>query len=478
MCGLALDGVYQITKAVDIRLSEEERIRFEGTFIKGLLDSLTTPRVISRYQNALAFSLPILKSEVNIVDLILIEGLRIFYPELYTLVRDYKEVFLGRIFRDRVHDEKFAKRIKSGVRDLIETKLAHYDSRQSALALIEALFPQVEELFENKQQPSGTAENWAAEKRICSQEYFDRFFSYSIPKVDVSDKEVERFINTLNSVVTEQTSSARSLVPSFLISNNPRVVVPKIRRRIQTLSEPASYVLAIAFTGYGFLFAEYSTVFDNPLADLIFELIQNVKVGTSMANLALRIAKDAQPITLAFDCFKQICNKNESVNLDAFSFEDRKGICRIIASRIKHQWHIKPGYLEFPDYAPYLIDTWLMWGSDEQVSSKEEINECIRLALEKNPREAVDLVASYLPGGFRKFEFSSIVNLTPEAFRRMKTTIDTNLVYDAFCKIFPGLDSLSDLDSLEATKIVTGKPLEEQMALLFALEHKQTKPLD
>lgn len=119
-----------------------------------------------------------------------------------------------------------------------------------------------------------------------------------------------------------------------------------------------------------------------------------------------------------------------------------------------------------------------MWGSDEQVSSKEEINECIRLALEKNPREAVDLVASYLPGGFRKFEFSSIVNLTPEAFRRMKTTIDTNLVYDAFCKIFPGLDSLSDLDSLEATKIVTGKPLEEQMALLFALEHKQTKPLD
>lgn len=60
---------------------------------KGSMNRMTTPRVAKRFGNALTFALPILVGETDAVDLILIEGIRIFYPELHAAIRENADAF-------------------------------------------------------------------------------------------------------------------------------------------------------------------------------------------------------------------------------------------------------------------------------------------------------------------------------------------------------------------------------------------------
>ena len=81
-----------------ISLSEHQVQEFARNFICAFDDCLTTPRKAKLYGNILLFSLPILQGEVNPVDLMLIEGIRIFCPSLYETIRANKALFTG-IFR-------------------------------------------------------------------------------------------------------------------------------------------------------------------------------------------------------------------------------------------------------------------------------------------------------------------------------------------------------------------------------------------
>jgi predicted KAP-like P-loop ATPase len=84
-----------VLRDVGIALGDDEVRQLVMAFDAGLLPRLKTLRTARRYGNILSFALPILKDEVNMVDLILIEGIRIFYPRLYDCIRDNPGVFLG-----------------------------------------------------------------------------------------------------------------------------------------------------------------------------------------------------------------------------------------------------------------------------------------------------------------------------------------------------------------------------------------------
>src|SRR6185503_2803243 len=75
-----------VDKAVDsnsISIDEYEVTRYVNNFIHAILPKLDTPRLAVRYGNTLSFSLPLLHNEVNTVDLMLIEAIKIFYSHYY-----------------------------------------------------------------------------------------------------------------------------------------------------------------------------------------------------------------------------------------------------------------------------------------------------------------------------------------------------------------------------------------------------------
>jgi hypothetical protein len=75
-------------------LQEKEWDFFRVTAEACLLPRLFTPRQAIRYGNALTFALPMLKGEVNTLDQILVEGMRVLFPELYAYVRDNSPLFV------------------------------------------------------------------------------------------------------------------------------------------------------------------------------------------------------------------------------------------------------------------------------------------------------------------------------------------------------------------------------------------------
>ena len=78
----------------NIHLPEEQARRFVNEFTTNILARLSTPRIAVRYGNALAFALPLLNKEINIADLMLIEAVKIFYPDLYIFIRDNPSYFV------------------------------------------------------------------------------------------------------------------------------------------------------------------------------------------------------------------------------------------------------------------------------------------------------------------------------------------------------------------------------------------------
>lgn len=78
-----------------INIDENQAIDFTTQFKESILLRLHTPRLAVRYCNILSFALPILEGEVNLIDLMLIEALKIFYPEHYEFVKNNPSLFLA-----------------------------------------------------------------------------------------------------------------------------------------------------------------------------------------------------------------------------------------------------------------------------------------------------------------------------------------------------------------------------------------------
>ena len=73
-CYLCVDEALSET---GIQLTTEETQKFATMFQRTLARSIKTPRMVKRYANALTFSLALLQGEVNLGELMLIEGLRV-----------------------------------------------------------------------------------------------------------------------------------------------------------------------------------------------------------------------------------------------------------------------------------------------------------------------------------------------------------------------------------------------------------------
>lgn len=191
-------GVDEALRVAEIELTDAETRRYVEVFDSGILSRLTTPRMARRYGNALTFALPLLKGEVNTVDLMLIEAVRVFYPRLYASIRGDRDLYLWSISDHVGRDnpgfrEKKQQAILGALNDLSE------EDREAAIRVVKALFPRNTSLL--SQQNTGyyadIKDSWNMEKRVASPEYFDRYFGYGIPPNDISDSEFASFVTNL-----------------------------------------------------------------------------------------------------------------------------------------------------------------------------------------------------------------------------------------------------------------------------------------
>ncbi|WP_252720805.1 KAP family P-loop NTPase fold protein, partial [Acinetobacter radioresistens] len=172
-------GVDQALNMAGIDLSQDQASNFARLFTKYFGHSLSTPRKAKLYGNILLFSLPILKGEVNVIELMLIEAIRVFYPPIYELLRTNKDIFVGTFSESRYSSNNLEKeKLKTTLENAIDS--CKGASKENIISLLKELFPKVTSSYQNMSYGSEWYSIWDKEQKVCAPNYYSRYFTYSI----------------------------------------------------------------------------------------------------------------------------------------------------------------------------------------------------------------------------------------------------------------------------------------------------------
>ena len=181
--------------------------RWRDLYVDSIAKYFQNLRHVYRFLGSFGFHVAQFKSggsfEVNPVDLIGLEALRVFEPGLYEqlpsakriLTRDEGQVLFGRIKQDEV---------EAAVGQL----LTHVPSERQAQAkgILGVLFPPISGSFDSEEGVSGHKQQWLREHRVCHADLFDKFFALVVSEGDLSQAELDRLVSLTadrNGFVTE-----------------------------------------------------------------------------------------------------------------------------------------------------------------------------------------------------------------------------------------------------------------------------------
>ena len=146
-----------------------------------------TIRDIKRYTNSVRLDLAIIgKEEVNPIDFLGIEAIRVFAPEVYLAMSDEKEMFTTTksvnygMGSNRYREERRS-RCEQVIREKLPPGLA-----DTMIAIVQELFPQVKGLYTNHYYGYESQQAWRKQLRVCCEDIFDAYFSLTIRSNSVS----------------------------------------------------------------------------------------------------------------------------------------------------------------------------------------------------------------------------------------------------------------------------------------------------
>lgn len=184
---------------IDRILEEDEliskrfnQLRWGNIFYGGMHDYFKTLRNIYRYSSTLSFYVSLLKGnkafEVNPVDLIAIECLRCFEPDVYKAISTSK-MQLTSTFRDA----ELVKLQKVEIANIVSKATNGRESQVKEI--LKQLFPQIEYCFGGHRYGSDFSDTWFKELRVCYPEIFPRYFQFSIPEGEISQSDLDVIIS-------------------------------------------------------------------------------------------------------------------------------------------------------------------------------------------------------------------------------------------------------------------------------------------
>jgi hypothetical protein len=234
---MAFEGVDAVLNANKIELTERQSYGFANNFASSFEPLLHTPRQAKLYENAITFAVPILKGEIDVVDLLLVEGIRTFVPRLYLAIRDHPDLFLRSQRGNHASEDRLNKLIDGAFDQNAIGAEYRQAIRDNVLA---KLFPRTTTMGYGDEWDR----IWAKDKLICASDYFQRYFSYGVPTGDIPDRLIDQVVMDAQSDNQQALSSHFELVSAQ--STFP-ALLRRLRAREDTIPTAACVPLIKAF---------------------------------------------------------------------------------------------------------------------------------------------------------------------------------------------------------------------------------------
>lgn len=166
-----------------------DEARWARVFWTCIVPSLSSLRSVKRLLTTLQFHFEMLNGaaafEVNPIDLVALETMRIAEPKLYRAIKRSKTLLLVRNDNGPVDDVRAEKTLAA----LAEN--AKEGNRQEWRDSLKILFPLLDNSGQGGHLNKGSARLWDRERRVCSISYFERYFSFGVPNGELSESDFQ-----------------------------------------------------------------------------------------------------------------------------------------------------------------------------------------------------------------------------------------------------------------------------------------------
>lgn len=213
-----------------VDFTDKEETRWGELFRAGFSDLFSTIRDIKRYVSSLRLDWSIMsKSDVNKIDFLGIEAVRVFAPRFYDAIPVNKAIFvesrgfLGTQYRNK---NEAATTRRTQYEKLLNILIPDEAVRKSIDGICRELFPQLDS------NGSCSSEEWERDLRICSRERFSFYFQLGIPHGEISESEIDEVVG----ILTDQ-EVFRALILQLKEEKRLRKVLAKLLQRRNALNE-------------------------------------------------------------------------------------------------------------------------------------------------------------------------------------------------------------------------------------------------
>jgi len=352
-------GIKSILESFAFEVSNDEMTMIADSIRNGLESRLDTPRLVKRYLNSINFALPILRSESFLHDVIMVEGLRICYPDVYKYVFQNRELFITHS-SDGYKPEEVENNERQKLHDYLK------DKDESLNNLLTSIFPRLNHVYNHLILNDGHS----YKQRVSSPEYFERYFTYSIPKNDLSDSSFTEFIIGLTSNDIEL--STNKAVELIRISNAD-TFLRKIEYRLESIDDfPVMLIIVLARLGK--YFTENMNLINinthiRRVSFIIKELIKRLPEENRI-DIAQKVLNQSTNIMLTAEIGRHL-HKNANKE-PLFSDNEHQLLVRLVAEHIKED-AVKNGpfYMrnDIKMNSPLLFNLWTYHLKEEDVQS-------------------------------------------------------------------------------------------------------------
>ncbi|MDZ7956049.1 P-loop NTPase fold protein [Nostoc sp. DedQUE09] len=172
-----LDYIFSQTSKQQIN-----QTRWGDIYFQGIEHFIANIRDITRFINTLTVTYPAVKDEVNPVDFLAIESLRVFCPKIYSIIHQNPHIFVGEV--NLSVDE---------LKNLLNTWIAQLrdEDKQPIKNLLMHLFPKLKLIFGNTDLDEKQELEWREHLRVCSLEIFPIYFRLSLSAGELSNVQIK-----------------------------------------------------------------------------------------------------------------------------------------------------------------------------------------------------------------------------------------------------------------------------------------------
>ncbi len=238
----------------------------------GIKNHLKTIRDVIRFINTLKFSFAMVRDNVNPVDFIAITALQVFEPDLYSGIKNNKDLFTG-VIKDGYQPNGAEKKQAASRLDEIIGRAKSFKEEES-MEFLNLLFPNL-----GGGAGSDWLSAWRSKARICHPDIFGTYFLLAVPPGEVPNSEITSVLDL---------ASDKAAFKAALIRLNEDGKIVKYLSLMEDFTK--DYILPENIQNITAALMDVGDTFPES-AEGIFDFSTNMRILRIFKQLSLRIDK-------------------------------------------------------------------------------------------------------------------------------------------------------------------------------------------